>query len=737
MKENLFRRLMKRLSQNRQHFISFVFSLNFVAITILSTAQKAYTFFLKDSVSGNAIQSVNVTNESGLVKQTNTMGFVTFAETPSMKFTFSCVGYEMKELSFVFPLPADTMIIRLTATENSMEEVVIVSTRTNQPIEHAPIKIEILDAEEMQEESAVKPTTVLGIVGDASGIQVQQSSAVSCNANIRIQGLEGRYTQILRDGLPLYDGFSGRFDLLSIPPLDLKQVELIKGSASTLYGGGAIGGLINLISKKPSYEGDHLVTINQTTLEETNFNSFFSKRKNKWGYSLYAGYTAAKAKDVDGDGFSDVSKVKSSVIHPRIFWYPNATTTLMVGYTSIRETRTGGDMLTIDGIKDTNRPFFETNGISRNSGELSVEKKISDKNQFFIKTSVSEFERIVTTNTHLFKGNQLDYYNEISLVTYGLKSNWVNGFNVTGNRFRILGGDPVLIGNINNNTIGLFTQYNFTRGKWTNEAGLRSDFHNRYGNFLLPRLASFYQINANWGARIGWGMGYKIPDALSPQIREYEIEDIKPIAVGTQAEISSGYNAEINFKKKWDADHSLFINHAFFLTSIYQPLVGTEDANGKLSFANASKPVVTRGFDTYLKLKLEDWEIYTGLTYTLAERTYLTTNKLMPLTPIFRTAGMITYEIEGKARLCVESSYTGMQTREDYSKTPGYLFIAAMADVRLYKFANLIINCENLLDYRQTKIENINTGTISNPVFRSLWAPIDGRVVNVCLRVHF
>ena len=242
---------------------------------------------------------------------------------------------------------------------------------------------------------------------------------------------------------------------MSIPPLDLKQVELIKGSASTLYGGGAIGGLINLISKKPSVEGEHVFTINQTTLDETNLNSFFSKRKNKWGYTLYAGYTIAKAKDVNGDGFSDVSKVKSIVIHPRLFWYPNVSTKLMVGYTSINETRTGGDVQAIAGVKDLNHPFFETNNISRNSGEFSLEKKLSDKNQFIVKSSLSEFGRTITTNSHLFKGDQLNYYGEVSMVSRGIKSNWVNGVNVVGNRFRVLGGDPVLIGNVENNTIGL------------------------------------------------------------------------------------------------------------------------------------------------------------------------------------------------------------------------------------------------------------------------------------------
>jgi iron complex outermembrane receptor protein/outer membrane receptor for ferrienterochelin and colicins len=92
----------------------------------------------------------------------------------------------------------------------------------------------VLGIEEMNDESTLKPGNIASIIGDMSGIQIQQSSAVSGNSNVRIQGLEGKYTQVLRDGMPLFEGYSGGFGILTIPPLDLRQVELIKGAASTL-----------------------------------------------------------------------------------------------------------------------------------------------------------------------------------------------------------------------------------------------------------------------------------------------------------------------------------------------------------------------------------------------------------------------------------------------------------------------------------------------------------------------
>jgi iron complex outermembrane receptor protein len=89
------------------------------------------------------------------------------------------------------------------------------------------------------------------LLNETTGIIAQQISATSNTANIRIQELDGRYTQVLRDGLPIYSGLAEGLSLVQIAPLDLKQVEIIKGSASTLFGGGAISGLINLVSKTP------------------------------------------------------------------------------------------------------------------------------------------------------------------------------------------------------------------------------------------------------------------------------------------------------------------------------------------------------------------------------------------------------------------------------------------------------------------------------------------------------
>ncbi len=653
-------------------------------------------------------------------------------------FVFSAIGYSDQSLHLDIKKDTSITVVLEIASKNLDAVTVISSTRNNQRIENSPLKVEVLGREEMDEENTIKPGNIASILGDISGIQIQQSSAISGNSNVRIQGLDGRYTQILRDGLPLYDGFSGGFGILSIPPLDLKQVELIKGSASTLYGGGAIGGLVNIISRRPTAKQEAVFTFNKSTLKETNFNTFISKRYKKTGYTFFGGYTIQRKADVNKDGFSDVPDINAVIVHPRLFFYPDNKTTIIAGYTAIFEKRNGGDMEVLKGKPDAAHQYFEKNNTTRHSGEVLMERKLPGTSKMELKGSISSFDRAITTNTHRFKGNQVNYYTELTFVIPYKTNNLVAGVNIVGDKFsKQQPSDLIPLNNFSNSTAGLFVQNTWNiKEKTTIEAGLRDDYHNTYGNFLLPRIALFHRFNEAWAARAGIGFGYKTPNPLSPQVVDYAIENIQPLPAAIKAEKSVGYNAEVNYKKEWENKNELFINHAFFLTQISSPVIANEMANGDILFNNASKSVISKGFDTYIRAVIHSWEIYLGYTYTIAERKYLLQNQFMPLTPKHRMAFTVVRDFEEKGwRLGLEGSYNGGQYRFDGSTTPAYFFTAAMIEKKFGKKVSIVLNGENLLDFRQSQKEALYTGTVTNPAFSPLWAPIDGRVINLSLKV--
>ena len=162
--------------------------------------------------------------------------------------------------------------------DEGIEEIIVRSTRVRRSYDNQVTRVEILGAEELNEKSSMKPGDIRMLLNESTGIHVQQTSASSFNSSIRIQGLDGKYTQILRDNMPLFGGYSGGLGLLQVAPLDLQQVEIIKGSSSTLHGGGAIAGMINLISKEPSPEPEASILLNSTSAGGFDVSGFFSNK---------------------------------------------------------------------------------------------------------------------------------------------------------------------------------------------------------------------------------------------------------------------------------------------------------------------------------------------------------------------------------------------------------------------------------------------------------------------------
>lgn len=622
-----------------------------------------------------------------------------------------------------------------TIRGKDIEEVLIVtSSRTEQKIENSPQKVEVLGKEEMQEESTIKPAGIASILGDVSGVQIQQTSAVSGNPNVRIQGLDGRYTQILKDGMPLFDGFSGGLGVLNIPPLDLQQVELIKGSASTLYGGGAIGGLVNIVSRKPTVKQELTILTNYSTLSEKNLNLFASKKFRKLGYTFFVGETNQSAKDINKDGFSDVSKINSLVIHPKLFFYPSQTATISIGWSGTFDKNTGGDINVIDGRTDQNHQFFETNKTQRNTYELIYDQKFKDNSKLTFKNSLSSFNRNFSSNQNFLNAGQQNYFSEASYVMHKNTMSWVFGLDFQGSKFAPKSFGNFQIPKFENSSTGLFVQNSLKFNKTNIETGIRQDFTKNFGSFFLPQVAIIHHFNEHWATRAGIGLGYKIPNALAPSVYDYPLEKILAINPAiTKAEKSVGYNFEFNYKKKFDEENEIFINQAFFLTQINNPVTGNINNNGDVFFQNESKPIISKGFDTYIKATVDEWELYIGYTFTIAENKFLINNQFIPLTPRNRFA-MTALKEMNTWKAGMEASYTGQQHRLDYSFTPGYLFIATMISKDFGKHFTAVLNCENLLDYRQSKKETLYYGSISNPIFHPLWAPIDGRVINLSIK---
>ncbi|MBT7225298.1 MAG: TonB-dependent receptor, partial [Gammaproteobacteria bacterium] len=277
------------------------------------------------------------------------------------------------------------------AQEEELEEIIVTSTRSRRSFEALPTRVEVLGGEEISEKANMKPGDIRMMLNESTGIHVQQTSATSFNSSIRIQGLEGKYTQLLRDGLPLYSGFSGGLSLLQIAPLDLRQVEVIKGANSTLYGGGAIAGLVNLVTQVPTDEPELSLLMNGTSADGLDASAFYSARSGDLGSTVFTSYNMSDGYDPADIGFSAIPKFERWTINPKLFVYGDDSE-LSLGISAVKESRLGGDMQYIAG--DRSQAFyFEDSSTLRLSTQLAYSRLYESGNELVLRNSVSRFRR--------------------------------------------------------------------------------------------------------------------------------------------------------------------------------------------------------------------------------------------------------------------------------------------------------------------------------------------------------
>lgn len=706
-------------------------------------AQHTFRAVVRDSLTREPLIGVSaVVHGTTNGTASDGQGRLTLSGLPAgpVQIDFSYLGYRPQTVQV--PLPQSAALPVLLAPNTAeLDEVIVTSTRTNSRIENLPTRVEVLGEEETREENGIKPGNIASLLGDIAGTQIQPTSPTTGNADLRIQGLQGRYSQILRDGLPLLGNYAGGFGILQIPPLDLRQIELIKGSSSTLYGGGAIAGLVNLVSKTPVLgNAQYTATLNQTTLRETNLNGFASGRTEKLGYTFYGGLTRQQDVDVDGDGFVDVPRLRNLTVHPRLFWYPNQHGQLAVGYTGTLESRRGGNQQTLRHGPDPLHEFFVTNSLQRHTVDAIYTQDSVAGGFLTLKAALSSFNRQVRTNTVAFEARQLSYYSEASYLHRWGRHTVVGGLNFNGEQLHPNANSVTpLLNRYTYSTIGAFAQDDWlVLPRFTVQSGLRIDHHNQYGHFVLPRLALLLRATEFLTARLNGGLGYRVPVPYVNELDERQYPRVQPL-VGLQAERSLGLNGDVNWEHRFSSLTRLTINQGFFYTRLNHPMVllpQEAPVTTPLTWRNADQPVVTRGLETYVRLQADETELYLGYVFTDARRHYDPIHPHVELAARHKFSTVLVQELGEQWGGGIEASYTGQQYLPDGTTTPGYPIVALLLRYRTGPWT-VVLNAENVLDYRQTRREAVVLAPYNNPEFRPLWAPVEGRVVNLSLNWRF
>ncbi len=180
--------------------------------------------------------------------------------------------------------------VELQPQKEQQEQITVYATRNDMKLQDSPLHVEVVSQDEINEEMAMRPGDISMLLNEMGGIRVQTTSPALGAASVRVQGMRGRYTAFLADGLPLFGQQGAGLGLLQIPPMDLGQIEVIKGNASALYGSAAMAGVVNLIARRPTDEPVHEFLFNRSSLGETDASMFLASQLTPhWGASLLGG----------------------------------------------------------------------------------------------------------------------------------------------------------------------------------------------------------------------------------------------------------------------------------------------------------------------------------------------------------------------------------------------------------------------------------------------------------------
>ncbi|HLP49448.1 MAG TPA: TonB-dependent receptor, partial [Chitinophagales bacterium] len=693
----------------------FVLTFVFLATGYVIHAQSTFSAVIKSDDEEHEVLygAIARVADTTLVGLSDSNGVVIIENIPSGEkiIEISYTGYFKKRLKIKFPQPANTLPIeiKLQSQAEEMEEVIVTTTRNYQTPEYLPTRVEVVSEEEVEERSHDKPSDVSHVIREQPGVQVQRTSATAGTMNIRLQGLKGKYVQILKDGFPLFGGFSNVIGITQIPPLDLKQVEIIKGPSSTLYGGDAIAGVINLVSKAPTEQPVYDILFNGETANAYDA-GLYAAQKIKWfAFSLTGIYRYQFAKDWDGDHFTETPKLQRYGVSPQLFFDVSKHAKLNIGGNYTHENRLGGTLEYIKGKSDTTYNYFEKNLSDHISANLKFDYDFEQYGKITVKSAFNYFKRDLKIPYYYFRGNQMASATELSYHLVYKKHDVVIGFDVRTDKFDEGVDSSVLKRSYSFVTYGGFIQYiyNFDE-KTTIEGGLRIDYNNRYKVFPLPHVALRRNWNSFFSTRLNVGMGYKLPTIFQDESEEVRYLNVLPIADSVKAELSLGGTIDWKVRLPNLNGLSVSIHQVYFINHIFRPLLPQVFADtscsdldcDKTNFANAQGYMRTGGVETGISFGYRGAGLSVAYSYTDNNRRINGVRSIAPLTSKHIVSFLAGYETKTFS-VGIDVYYFSPVKLSDGRMGRGIWEVGINAQYA-FKYILLFANLENIADIRQT-----------------------------------
>ncbi|HXT32680.1 MAG TPA: TonB-dependent receptor [Vicinamibacterales bacterium] len=667
---------------------------------------------------------------SGRTSETNVDGRVVLLVPPGeVQITVIKEGFNPVTISVTATAAAQVVPVTLEPQETLEAHVTVSATRTGKRLEDQPMRVEVLDAEEIAEKQLMTPGDIVMMLNEMGGLRVQATSPSLGAASVRVQGMRGRYTRFLSDGLPLFGTDVGGLGLLQIPPSDLGQVEVIKGVASALYGAGALGGVVDLIARRPGAEAARDILVNRTSRGGTDAVLFAAQPlTDRWSGTLLAGGHWQQRTDVDGDGWADLAGYSRGVLRPRLFWNDGSGRSLFATAGAMWEQRDGGTMPSAV-LPATGAPFLESLDTSRFDGGLVAQRPVRERQVLTFRLSATHKTEQHHAGEDAEHDVQSTLFAELALRGTAARQTWVVGAAFERSAFDPR-DHPQFAYTFN--VPGVFVQDDIDVTPWLAlSASARVDVHNEFGTFVSPRVSALLR-RGGWTSRVSAGSGFFAPTALT---EETEAAGLSRLTIEAPLKAEGGRSASVDVTRTIGP---LTITGTLFHYHVADPAVVDR---ATYTLATLSEPTTTAGIESVATYRRAPFSVTGTYTFVRSREGVGAERGEVPLTPQ-HSAGLVgMWEDEGWGRAGVEAYFTGRQRLEDNpyrTESEAYVLFGGLVERRLGRI-RLFVNAENLGNVRQTRRDPLlrPTRAVDGRWTVDAWAPLDGRVINGGIRVGF
>ncbi|WP_340066782.1 TonB-dependent receptor [Ascidiimonas aurantiaca] len=535
-------------------------------------------------------------------------GYFQFTDLSSgdYKVTVVAMGYR-RATKYVSIFSGKTVQLDFDLQEDrlNLDQVVVSATRNSVNRQDAPVVVNVLGSKLF---NATQSLSLAEGLNFSTGVRVENNCQNCGFTQVRLNGLEGSYTQVLVNSRPVFSALNSVYGLEQIPANIIDRVEVVRSGGSALYGSNAIAGTVNIITKDPilnSWEiGSNFALINGNTPDRLlNFNTSMVADDLQSGVTFFGMFRDREEFDANDDGFTEITTLVNNTLGAKAYWKPTELSRLSVDLTTITEYRRGGDRLNLaPHLTDITEELDHTTFLGGINYDIQ-NQDLSNRLSVYASTQYTNRDSYYgglgggrTRQDSLLALNAYGNTKDLAIVggiqfTRKFKNEDVltvgTEYNVSDIEDNIEGYNRLIDQQVN--TLGSYVQYEWKPvEKFTALLGTRFDYINVDGRYeiggidrnasadqgvLSPRVTFMYDVNKDVRLRAGYARGFRAPQAFNEDLHISSVGGEPQFVIlseDLETEFSNAYTASLNYSKNFKKVQTNFLLEGFF-TELQNP----------------------------------------------------------------------------------------------------------------------------------------------------------------------